>query len=258
MKSRVRVPAWIFKKAAAFINSKEQFEEKKIIGVLGGMGPEATAEFYRLMVVKAQCFFSAQYDADFPATYIYSAPIPDIVEGLDDNTKRTTAERALVEAIQKIASWKPDFIVIPCNSAYVFFPEMQRAISIPILQIAEEVSLECQRKKYQKVGLLATSTTVKNRIYQDKIDLVLPNETEQKVITQSILNILSGKKSIEDKKELEKVICSLKTQGAEAIILGCTELPLLLQGQSQGLELLNTIEILAEATIKKAYNLRTT
>ena len=108
---------------------------------------------------------------------------------------------------------------------------------------------------FNKVGLLATGTTVKYKIYSkdfDKfgIELVVPEEQEK--VTKVIMNILAGKKLEKDKEELKQIIEKLKNNGAEAIVLGCTDIPILLQQEDIDIKVFDTVEVLAESTIKFA------
>ena len=223
----------------------------KTIGILGGMGPEATAELYLDVVRIFQQEYNARYDADFPPFFIFSLPIPDVVESLED-------EELLVSLLQygvkKLEQSGADFIVIACNSVQVYLSQMQQAVKIPILSIPRLVAQEAANKNYQKVGLLATETTLKNKLFEKEMtnkEIFIPDEDEQREVTAAIMNILSGCKSNLDQERLKKIIAKMKLNGAEAVILGCTELPLLVPENDSSLPLLNTLKILARAAVKE-------
>ncbi len=225
---------------------------KKIIGVLGGMGPESTAIFYHELIIQCQKQYGAKYDEDYPEIFIYNLPIPDVVEGLKTPEKTL---KVLVRGAKKVESIGVGFLVIPCNTAHYFFDGIKKEISIPFLSIIEETAKKIKSKKYKKVGLLATETTINSKIY-DKIftdygiGIIVPKEQDK--VTKIILNILAGKKLEKDKQDLKKIIEMLKNKGAEAIVLGCTDLPILLKPEEIDLEAFDTIEILAESAIKYA------
>ena len=196
---------------------------------------------------------------NFRQYFIYSLPIPNVLEGLKDYKKRKKAKEALVEGVKRLNSWKPDFIAIPCNTVHLFFETMQKSSSVPMLNIAFETAKKVSEKNYKYVGLLATQTTIQNKIYSrafenNRMKLVLPSKKEQGKVNNIILNILAGKKLQEDKQALKEIIHSLEKGGAEAIVLGCTDLPLIIGKKDSKIELFDSLEILAEAAVRKAYS----
>ncbi|MFH1253789.1 MAG: amino acid racemase [Candidatus Uhrbacteria bacterium] len=226
--------------------------KKKIIGVLGGMGPESTAIFYHALIQQCQKQYSAQYDSDYPEIFIYNLPIPDVVEGL---TKPEETLVALIGGAQKINSIGVDFMVMPCNTAHYFYPGMAKAISIPFICIFLATAKKIKSRGYTKVGFLSTETTVKYKSYdkdfeKNGIELVLPESDDKESLTKIIMNILAGRKLDSDKGVLKQIIERLKTRGAKAIVLACTDLPILLKQEDVDIEVFDTVEILAEATIQ--------
>ncbi len=229
--------------------------DKKIIGVLGGMGPNATVDFYSKIVRTCQQKFGASSDGDFPPMVIFNAPVPDACESLEDREKILTM---LKECVTKLENFGVDFIVIPCNTAHYFLPSLRESASVPILSIIEETLKKIKKEKYKKVGLLATTTTIGERLYEksaDKynIELIKPEKTAQDKIMRIIRNVTAGKTKDIDKKELVRIVKDLDSNGAEAIILGCTELPLIFDKTDFKIDIFDTSEILAEAAVKKSY-----
>jgi aspartate racemase len=228
--------------------------KKKIIGVLGGMGPESTAIFYHELIIQCQRQYGAKDDEDYPEMFIYNLPIPDVVEGLKTPEKTL---QVLVNGAKKLESIGVDFLVMPCNTAHYFHAEIQKEISIPFLSITQETARKVQLKKYRRVGLLATSTTTENKLYQKDFDaagirVIIPKDQQR--VTEVIRNILAGKKLEEDREGLKRIIEKLRLDGAEAIILGCTDLPILFTQKDTAIEIFDTVEVLAEATIRFALN----
>ncbi len=226
--------------------------KKKIIGVLGGMGPESTAIFYHALIQQCQKQYGAQYDSDYPEIFIYNLPIPDVVEGL---TKPEETLDALIGGAKKINSIGVDFMVMPCNTAHYFYPGMAKAISIPFICIFLATAKKIKSRDYTKVGFLSTETTVKYKSYdkdfeKNGIELVLPEGDDKESLTKIIMNILAGRKLETDKEMLKQIIERLKTRGAKAIVLACTDLPILLKQENVDIEVFDTVEILAEATIQ--------
>jgi aspartate racemase len=227
-------------------------QKYKKIGILGGMGPEATAELYLKIIKIFQDKFGAKYDSDYPEIMIYNLPLPDVVEKIDQSSK---IKEMLVKGVQKLESWGVDFIAIPCNTVNFFLPEMRTAVSIPILSILEETAKEVNKLELKKVAVLGTEMTISSGIYQKvlpDISLIVPKLEQQQEITEIILNVLAGKKIKSDLQKLKSIIKELKINGAEKVILGCTELPLLIKESE---DTINTIDILAKEIVKKCINL---
>jgi aspartate racemase len=202
------------------------------IGILGGMGPEATAELY-LRIIRIFQRNGAKYDKDFPEILILNLPLPDVVERPDKDSK---IRDILVKSVKKLESNGADFVAIPCNSVSYFISDMRKAVSIPILSIPELV-------KGVNLGVLGTEFTIKKRLYGNIIN---PTKKQQKQITKIVLNILSGKKTKEDKDILINIIEDLKSKGAEKVILGCTELPLIIKRS----DTINTIDVLSKEVFR--------
>lgn len=220
----------------------------KKIGILGGMGPEATAELY-LKIIRIFQGLGAKYDDDFPEIIICSLPLPDVVK---NPSRKDGIRRMLVEGVVNLEKTGADFIAIPCNTVTFFIEDMRKAVSIPIINIVEETAQEIKRLKLFKVGLLATETAIGTGIFEralKSVDIIKPTPTEQAKITEVIFNILEGKKQMQDKITLRKLIENFKAKGAEKIILGCTELPLLVGGSK---DVIDTLNILAKAAAERA------
>jgi aspartate racemase len=226
----------------------------KIIGILGGMGPESTAIFYHALIQQCQKQYGAQYDQDYPEIFIYNLPIPDVVEGLE-KPDETLAQ--LVKGAQKIDTIGVNFMVMPCNTTHYFYPGMAKSISIPFICIFLATAKKIKAKGYKKVGFLATETTVKYKSYdkdfeKNNVELILPDQSDQESLTKIIMNILAGQKLDSDKELMKQIIERLKAKGAEAIVLACTDLPILLKQADLDVEVFDTVEILAEATVQYA------
>ncbi len=224
----------------------------KTIGILGGMGPEATAVLYLKIIKIFQERYGAKYDADFPKIFICNLPLPDVVEAVDTGK---VVRDCLIQAVRELESVGVDFIAIPCNTVSYFQEEVRKAVSIPVLSLPEEVAKFVGIKEFQKVGLLGTEMTIKTNIYGTAlrgIELIVPSVEKIRQMTPILMNILSGLKKEEDRCFGIDLINELKSQGAEAVILGCTELPLLINGRDN---LIDTIELLAEVVVAKAISI---
>ena len=209
------------------------------------MGPEATAELY-LRLIQAFQARGAVYDEDFPSIYIYNLPAPDIAE------KENDILDLLKNGLGKLRKMGSEILAVPCNTATCI---IDRNVNIGgFVSIVKETVRKVKEYRYKKVGLLCTKLTLKTEAYQsllknEGIEFVLPTEKEREEITGIILNILSGKKLPADKLILERIAYRMIEKGAETIILGCTELPLVFKNST--IRTIDTLQILAEAIARE-------
>lgn len=216
------------------------------------MGPEATIQFYKELIQICQNKYGVKYDDEFPNIIIYNLPVPDVVEGIKQPVEIL---KVLKKGIKTLEKSGVDFIVIPCNTINYFYKDMVKMTKIPIYNIIEETARSINSKGFKKVGLLATKTTIRTKLYKkplsnNKINLLLHDKISRELTNQIILNILEGKKSRTDKQALLKIIKEFRDKGAEAVILGCTELPLLIKQKDLAMPIFDTIKVLADSTIK--------
>lgn len=221
------------------------------IGILGGMGPEATAELYLRIIKIFQQRFGAKYDDDFPEMVILNLPIPDVVENPKEESK---IKEMLIAGAKKLEIAGAEFIAVPCNTVMKYLFEMKSSVAIPIINIVEETIIEIKKIGLKKIGVLGTETTIQNELYGnlENVEIVVSTIEQQKITTRIIRDILAGIKSKKDKFELNEVITDLKARGAEKVVLGCTELPLLMIEDES---IIDTIGVLAKATVKRAIDI---
>jgi|SRR3989344_2056477 len=221
----------------------------KTIGILGGMGPEATADLYLRIIQLFQQRYDAMYDSDFPEIIIVNLPIPDVVQ---NENEQNLVKEMLIEGVKKLEKAGADFVAIPCNTVTYYIKEMQSAVSIPIINILQETTNAIIKSGIEKVGLLGTETTIKNRIYDDVLrdfQILTLEKPEQIETTKIIMNILAGRKNPEDREKLLEFVQKLKKKGAKKVILGCTELPLVVKSND---DVFDTLEILAKSAVERA------
>jgi len=227
----------------------------KTIGILGGMGPEATADLYMRIVKICQMKYGAKFDSDYPQILINSIPLSDVVEAekIDD------IYSYLVIGIKILENAGANFIVIACNTVQFLVPRLRKEVSIPIIGIPEETLKIAKFYSFKKVGLLATKNTIKMKAFDKEaekcgINVITPNSEQQNIITNIIMNILSGNKFEQDKLSLQQIIDELVSRGTEAIIIGCTDLPLIINNNDSKVLLLDTTEILAQTCVREAFS----
>jgi aspartate racemase len=228
---------------------------KKTIGVIGGMGPESTALFYKLLIIECQKQYNAKYDEDFPEIIIINLPIPDPVSKIE-NPERTV--KMMAQTVNKLQTIGAAFVVMPCNTSHYFYDEVSKRIGIPFLNMLSETSKKIEKTGKRKVGILATNSTIKYKLYDDElskknIEFIVPEQQDK--LNAVIYNILSGKKLQEDETVLRRIIDDLLTKGAEGILIGCTDIPVLLnKDKYPDVLFFDSLDILAESTIRFAIN----
>lgn len=224
----------------------------KTVGIIGGLGPEATAEFY-LEIVSACSDLKEQ---SHPPTLIYNVPLPlqlekECIIGAKNEEKCLPL---LIQAAKILEKGGADFLVMPCNSLHVFIEEIRKAVKIPVLSIIEETVKFLKDQNINKVGILATSITINRKLYKlklngHKIREIIPNGQDQAQLGQIIYNLVVGEYTDIDRQILSKITDNLVTNGAESIILACTDLQLLYP-QHAKVKIFDTVQILVDATVR--------
>ncbi|MCL2570608.1 MAG: amino acid racemase [Firmicutes bacterium] len=222
----------------------------KKLGVIGGVGPGTTAEFYLKIVFDCQeCNKEHR-----PNIIISSVPSPYQVERdiiLENKNGFTPLLVAEAKRLQKAGA---DFIVMPCNTLHCDIKHIRRGVKVPVISIVEETINYIKKNKFKKVGLMATMATVKRKVYSEimkeqGIDFVLPSRKEQTQLNEIIIRLISGQYLDSDRDIIYSVIDSLKKQGADCIALACTDLQLL-KPVRQDIPVFDTMSILADAAIE--------
>ena len=226
----------------------------RTIGVVGGMGPWATLDFFE-KVLRAT---PARRDQEHLRLIIDNNPkIPDRGPAILGDGEDPTP--ALVATARNVEAAGADLIVIPCNTAHYFYQAIQAAVRVPVVHIMREVAGAASRRfpRIGRAGLLATRATVATGLYQDAFRplgaaVVVPDQHGQEVIDRLIYAIKA--QGVDDALRSAGVAVGrgLNRAGAEAIILGCTELPLVLGEDTLGLPILDSNLILAEVAVRLA------
>ena len=227
---------------------------EKIIGILGGMGPEATIDlFYKIIK-----FMPVEKDQDHLRIIIDNNPkIPDRTAAILG--KGEDPFPALQETARNLEKAGADFIIIPCNTAHYFLSSIQESVEVPILNMIEETAKETLQRipQIKKVGLLASVGIYETEIYHQKfkkfnIKVISPEEKDKEEIMKTIYAVKAGNLSEAIKRNIIKAAQKLIDKGAEAIIAGCTEIPLILKEEDVVVPLIDPTQVLAKAAVQKA------
>lgn len=224
----------------------------KTIGILGGMGPLATADLFRKIILRTD----ASSDRDHIHVFIDSnTSIPDRTEFILGRGPSPLSE--MVKSAIKLEMMGADIIVMPCNTAHYFYDDIKKYIKADFINMIEETASEIMNSgKNVKTALLATEGTCAAGVY-DKVfakkgmEMLKPEKEMQDIVTSVIYNV---KKGLFDKYagNLEKVINAMKKKGAELFILGCTELPLYFETLGIMEIIADPTDILARCAVKKS------
>lgn len=200
--------------------------DKKVIGILGGMGPLATADLFEKITLhtKAAC------DQDHPRVCIDSnTAIADRTAALLRGGADPTEE--MVKSAKRLESIGAELLVMPCNTAHNFHAVVQKSVSIPVLHMIALTRDALKAKGIRRAALLATDGTVETGIYQrtfegSGIELLCPEAEDQAAVMDIIYNGVKAGDMTHDATAFRRCCENLLAQGAEVLILGCTELPL--------------------------------
>lgn len=229
---------------------------EKVVGVLGGMGPQATVDFFQKVINCTR----ANRDQEHIHLIIENNPkIPDRTSYILGEGESPL--KHLVSSALKLQFMGADILAMPCNTAHYFYDDIIRYIDIPFINMIEEVAREIYEKyrKGSRIGLLATTGTYKGGMYsrylnEYGIEMLEPSWEDKKVIYHTIYMIKKGLHGI-DTEGINRVILKLKKEGVSAVILGCTELPLIMHLFPPGIDYIDSTCVLAKRTVELAKNM---
>jgi aspartate racemase len=221
----------------------------KTVGLIGGMGPAATLDFFDRILKRTK----AMRDEDHLHVII------------DNNTKfpsRDAASKgegpspgaAIAATARGLQEAGADFIVMACNTAHAYEAEIRAAISVPFLSMIDETVKAVLELRPERVGLLAADPCLRARLYQDAfakagLDLVLPPAESQRTLQELINRVKAGDTGETVRRSMATLAKKLEAQGAEVIVAGCTEVPIVLTADGIDGELVNSTDVLVERAI---------
>ncbi|ANQ26539.1 aspartate racemase [Vibrio natriegens] len=218
----------------------------KTVGMLGGMSWESTASYYKALNEGVKSRLGGLHSAKI---CLYSVDF-DEIEKLQHQGKWSETALILAEAAKSVERGGADFLMICTNTMHKVVPEIESEISIPILHIADATAESLVQDGVTKVGLLGTRFTMEQDFYKGRIsekfgiDVVVPTAEEQTVVHDIIYQELClGEIKTESRDRYLKIIANLHAQGAQAVILGCTEIALLVKQSDTTVPLYDTTEI---------------
>jgi aspartate racemase len=226
----------------------------KKIGILGGMSPESTVATYEYLT---RTYTERFGDYGYPEILIYSVSFQPYVDWPNEGRWDLVAQ-GLGRAARMLEAAGADFIIIATNTMHLVFDEVQSSVSVPMLSLLDAVGEAIEARGMETVGLLGTRFTMEQAFYQDAlahkgVTVLVPDADDRRYVNAVIYDeLVAGQIRDESRRGFVRVIRELETHGAEGVILGCTEIPLLVSEQDVGMPLFDTTVIHAEAALNYA------
>lgn len=225
-----------------------------VAGILGGMGPLATAEFYRRLIEATP----AVTDQDHLPVIIDADPrVPDRTAALRGHGEDPTPW--LIRGAERLVSAGAGIIAVPCNTAHAFLPAVRARVPVPVLDMIAETACRAVRQHAgtRRAGLLATRGAIESRLYHDVfarlgLEVLTPDDTTQRRgVDAAIASVKSGRDLDQAAVLLRDVALTLHRMGADLLVAGCTEIPVVLRAELVELPLLDSTQILVEALLRE-------
>ncbi len=224
----------------------------KTIGIIGGMGPLATADLFRKIIEKTD----AKSDGDNIHVVIDSnTSIPDRTAAILAGGRSPIPE--MVRSAVGLEGMGADFLIMPCNTAHFFYDQLLPYVRVPVLHMIRETLSEAIRRGVRRAGLLATDGTCQTGIYdaifaEGNVQLIKPDPKGQIEVTRIIYEGVKAGKRQYDTLAFQSVLDALMDRGADTLILGCTELPLAFSLYEIDRKAIDPTSVLAAAAVREA------
>lgn len=224
---------------------------KKTVGIIGGMGPGATALLFQKLID----YTDAKSDAEHMHIIIdNNTAIPDRTTAILNG--ENTPALCIVESGKKLEMCGAELLLIPCNTSHYFYDDIQEQLSVPVVNMIAETAKVCLNNGYTKVGVLATTGTCNTDTYGRElnkfgVETVYPDVEGQKKVMEIIYDQVKAGRKI-NVQILDQTLKKMASKGAQAFILGCTELPFAIKNGDFGYHFLDSLDILARRAVEMA------
>lgn len=224
---------------------------KKTVGIIGGMGPGATALLFQKLID----YTDAKSDAEHMHIIIdNNTAIPDRTTAILNG--ENTPALCIVESGKKLEMCGAELLLIPCNTSHYFYDDIQEQLSVPVVNMIAETAKVCLNNGYTKVGVLATTGTCNTDTYGRElnkfgVETVYPDVEGQKKVMEIIYDQVKAGRKI-NVQILDQTLKKMSSKGAQAFILGCTELPFAIKNGDFGYHFLDSLDILARRAVELA------
>jgi aspartate racemase len=226
----------------------------KVIGLIGGMSWESSSEYYRLINQETRKQLGGLNSAKI---LMYSVNHHEINE-LEHKDRWAELIDIMVESARRLEKGGANFILICCNAMHKIAEQIQSSIEVPLIHIADAAAEAVKRARLSNVGLLGAKAVMeeeffKNNLVSADLKVLIPAENDREFINDVIFNQLAYGKIVEESRERTiKIVNKLKTAGSQGVILGCTELPMLIREEDSVLPLFDTLRLHAQRAVDLA------
>ncbi len=221
------------------------------IGILGGMGPQASARLYDMIIDGSRAYTPAAVDEDYPEIVLLNVPVPNFISNKD---KLPKARQMLLQRTQLLEKAGCTINGIACNTVHILLPELQAATKVPFLSIPKLVAERVRSLGFERIGLLATPTTLSSTLYDDALkgmaEVVRPGAGVAEQIEGFIYKQLSNDLDETEREQFRSFVDGFsRDQKLDAVILGCTELPLV-YGETANPQIIDTLQVLCDGLLE--------
>ncbi len=229
----------------------------KTIGVIGGMGPQATMDFEARVHDISQRLLPQFANTGYPPMVVYYHRNFPLVLGADRKPIEPYQPEPHLQAILGKLGQLVDFIVMPTNAPHLFRTLIEETSGRKVLSMIDIVVKEVRQRNWQRVGVIGFGEPTVYRVELERVGIAcetLPNEVGgvRDRLDQSILALMAGQAGLESKESALEAVTTLRARSVDGLILGCTEIPLLLGEAAQAKDLINPAQLLAEAAVRFA------
>lgn len=225
----------------------------RTIGILGGIGPQATIDFERRIHAVAQQKIPRHLNQGYPPLVTVFLRHPPILIEDGRTVEPLTLDPRLLDAARRLGEWA-DLIAIPSNTPHLFVEEIGRAAGCEVVSMIDAVMAELARRDVQPVGLLGLGLpqVYVERFSDSSIETLTASEELRRRLDAAILRVMEGSETSGDRAVAREAVDFLRENGAVVVVLGCTEIPLLLGHEADEPELVNPGQLLAEAVVTRS------
>lgn len=217
--------------------------------ILGGMGPQATAEVHERLVHES-ALLVAKTGQSFPELVLLSLPVPDFFA---NQANMAAALEMLVDRAGRAMVFEPQMVMMACNTAHLLQSDLLSQIpELPFVSLIDTVAETIAGQNKRKIGLLASPTTIETKLYQDALETKgigcqLPSASQLKQLEIIINNTIQGSAK-NHRPDLQRLIDDMFTAGCDAVLLGCTELPVV-HGRKPHKNVFDSVSILCQSIL---------
>jgi aspartate racemase len=221
------------------------------LGIIGGIGPETSCMFCLNVNNKVIEKTNVQ-----PSIIMENIPMPEsTLNKLAHGEKPQLVLELLSKSVSTLNSINSDVIAIPCNTVHVFIDQLRAISNVPIVSIIEESAKECEKRDFKRVGLISSTTSVKEGLHSKELEkrnisCIFPTESQQDEISKIIVKIIRNVVKENDVRFIRSIISDLKDKGADSIMLACTDIRTIISEKDTPLPIVETTTALENAMVK--------